>query len=562
MLTKRIYPPHFIFLALTVLCMALAGCNEDEFLEEQPIDFFTPGNSFENFEQFDAAVVDLYARARDIHYSTSNNSYMHHYGTDMMKDARLSGAGSRLGNYNAIEPTSGIVRFHWQNWFKIVSSVNIILTNLDGAELTPDEALQVEAESRFFRALAYRYLVYLFGGVPVYTDAIESPRTDFTRASEAEVFALMIDDLSFAADNLPGIGEVADGRVHELVARHYLAETYLSTGDTPAAISEASAVIDDPATALMTERFGVAAGVDTFDVYYDLFRRGSQNRSGGNTEALWVVQMETNVPGGLLSSTGGISANRFERFHAPASWTLNDPDGNSGMLRWVGDLNAGGRGVSFMQPTLWFENDLFASDFDTDIRNANHNYRRTIEYNNPESAFFGQSAIDFPGTVIESSDWRFYPWLTKVTTPFNHPAELYTDPTIFLLSASAGATYTDQYALRLAETYLLRAEAQLAAGNAEAAAADINVVRNRAEATPVAPGEVTLDYILDERARELSLEEQRRITLHRVGKLVERVRLYNTHNGPQIADHQGRWPIPLGEIEANVTGELTQNPGY
>lgn len=552
-----------LYLCALALCATLgSGCNEDEFLEEQPIDFFTPGNSFETFEQFDAAVVDLYARVRDIHYSTSNNSYMHHFGTDMMKDARLSGSGSRLGNYSDINPVSGIVSFHWRNWFKIVSSVNIIMQNLETADLGPEQATQIEAEARFFRGLAYRYLAYLYGGVPVYTEAIESPRTDFTRNSREEVFGQVINDLTFAADNLPGITEVADGRVHELVARHYLAEIYLSLDDPQEAINQTNIVINDEATALMTERFGVAAGVDTLDVYYDLFRRGSQNRSGGNTEALWVAQMETNVPGGLLSSTGGISANRFERFHAPASWTLNDPDGEPGMLRWVGDLNAGGRGVSFMQPTDWFEEVLWESDFDGDIRNANHNYRRTILYNNPESAFFGQSAIDFPGTVIESSDWRFYPWLTKVTTPFNHPSELYTDPSIFLLSSSAGATYADQYILRLAETYLLRAEAYLAAGDAAAAAADVNVVRTRAEATPVAPGDVTLDYILDERARELSLEEQRRITLHRVDKLVERVRLYNNHNGPQIQDHQGIWPIPLGDIEANVTGDLAQNPGY
>ena len=73
--------------------------------------------------------------------------------------------------------------------------------------------------------------------------------------------------------------------------------------------------------------------------------------------------------------------------------------------------------------------------------------------------------------------------------------------------------YRDVYALRLAETYLLRAEAYLGAGNIAQAAEDINVVRRRAEAPPVSSAEVDIDYILDERARELHLEENRLLTL-------------------------------------------------
>ncbi|WP_345673078.1 RagB/SusD family nutrient uptake outer membrane protein, partial [Streptomyces phyllanthi] len=127
---------------------------------------------------------------------------------------------------------------------------------------------------------------------------------------------------------------------------------------------------------------------------------------------------------------------------------------------------------------------------------------------------------------------------------------------------TAGALYRDQYLLRLPETYLLRAEAYLGKGDQVDAAADINVVRNRSKATPVAPGKVTIDYILDERARELVYEEPRRVTLHRVGKLVERVRKYNTLNKDEIKDYHGLWPIPFSEIEANKDVQMVQNPGY
>ena len=73
---------------------------------------------------------------------------------------------------------------------------------------------------------------------------------------------------------------------------------------------------------------------------------------------------------------------------------------------------------------------------------------------------------------------------------------------------------------------------------------------------------ITLDYILDERARELVSEEPRRLTLARMNKLAERVRLYNPVSAPSIQDFHNLWPIPQDAIDANLEAELIQNPGY
>ena len=145
----------------------------------------------------------------------------------------------------------------------------------------------------------------------------------------------------------------------------------------------------------------------------------------------------------------------------------------------------------------------------------------------------------------------------KLSEPCMHT----TSPT----RSGGGNSYKDTYAIRLPETLLIRAEAYLGLNNTALAAADINVIRNRAKATPVLPANVTIDYILDERARELYGEEMRPITLCRLGKLVERVRLY--HNNPiipgaNIMDRNNLWPIPQTEIDLNIDAVLTQNPGY
>lgn len=163
---------------------------------------------------------------------------------------------------------------------------------------------------------------------------------------------------------------------------------------------------------------------------------------------------------------------------------------------------------------------------------------------------------------------------------------------------------TDWYMIRIAETYLLRAEARLAQGNKQGAADDINVLRNRAGAKPVSAGDVNIDYILDERVRELFGEEQRWITLSRLScnpaatyvaecyptqdnttsnTLYERTRKYgwgyendltagrretytdalgNTRHRPNIQPFNYVLPIPNQIIESNKDREIKQNYGY
>jgi hypothetical protein len=144
---------------------------------------------------------------------------------------------------------------------------------------------------------------------------------------------------------------------------------------------------------------------------------------------------------------------------------------------------------------------------------------------------------------------------------FADPCHYFTDPA----RSGGGNDHKDRYSIRLAETILLRAEAYINLGLKDLAAADINMIRNRAQATPVAPANVTIDYLLDERARELYGEENRFITLRRVGKLVERVRALNNNPknpGLNIQDYHVLFPIPQNQIDLNINAPFPQNPGY
>lgn len=123
-----------------------------------------------------------------------------------------------------------------------------------------------------------------------------------------------------------------------------------------------------------------------------------------------------------------------------------------------------------------------------------------------------------------------------------------------------GGNTKDRMKFRLAETYLLLAEARMNQGNAEGAAEAINEVRRRAHASEITADDVTKDFLADERIRELAGEELRRFTLCRLGILKERSNKYN----PRVImeDKHLLWPIPQEVIDSNTGAEFPQNPGW
>ena len=569
--TKNVLPMATLIL-LTIL-FSITACNEDEFLEEVPIDFLSPANSFVNLKQFNSALITLYSNYRLNFWgqeSANNAPRSMFYGTDLvMNDKDL---GEAPPDYKALLlPTTNRVKNIWVPSYQIIYDANVIIGRADAeaSQLSEQERNAVKAEAMFFRALAYRILANLYGGVPIVLEETTLPRRDFVRASRAETYQQCAEDLRFAVANLSDISAVDDHRISKETANHLLAEVYISLGQWEEAIAAATAVISNPATALMTERFGSRMNDSDFggDVYWDLFRQENQNRSSGNTEALWVLQFEHLVEGG-----GGTRQLALERHTIPRLWRANvtNSDGKNQFLVGNGpNTNYYGRGSGFQRPNPYFLYDIWDESGPGDIRNSEHNIVRDFKINNPKSDFHGLFAIadNTPIRLRNYSDTarNFYPALAKNSTPGRHPSDLFAGNQSIpgSLTSAARKTWRDHYSMRLAETYLLRAEAHLGKGDKAAAAEDINVVRRRSSAADVTPDAVDIDYILDERLRELYYEEFRLLTLTRLGKLVERTRKFNPiFVGHSIQDYHDLWPIPFSEIEVNVEATLEQNPGY
>ncbi len=559
----------YLFIALI---LGSTSCGSD-FLDEKPLDFLSTANAFSNKDDFNASINNLYGLVRTEFFTRNDFNPMEFiYHTDIAY--QIANGNSNFNN--DFGPQSGWNN-HWGWLYKIVSEANTVISRIPSSKLSDADKLAFEAKGKFFRAFGYRNLAYLFGGVPLITEEIASEKVDFVRATRKEVYAQIISDLVFCTQNLPAITAVRDGEVSNLAAQHLLAEVYLADGQFQKAVDAASIVINDAATGLMSSRYGSRMSEVPGDVYWDMFQAKNQNRAGGNKEAIWVIQIETDVLGGSAVSSSQTGSFLLERVHPPL---IRDLRVNGvAPFNWpVGDYS-GGRGVGFMAPSKYFIENAY-DDPTNDIRNANHNFVRKYLANNPASPLYGQ-LIDFAnmpanstgtnGSVVTSgkADRSIYPYQTKCTQPFNHPAALY-DPRKqfpYQLQGSAGGTYADQYMFRLAETYLIRAEGYLGLNNNALAAADINVVRARSNAAPVAPGNVDIDYILDERMRELGVEEKRLLTLTRLGKVYDRIKKCNPYydgfnGGSAVQPHNNLIAIPQAQIERNRGAVLEQNPGY
>ncbi|MGF7469286.1 RagB/SusD family nutrient uptake outer membrane protein, partial [Alcaligenes nematophilus] len=331
---------------------------------------------------------------------------------------------------------------------------------------------------------------------------------------------------------------------------------YISLKEWPKAIEAATNVINNPNFHLMTERFGNKAQEDG-DVYFDLFQRNNQNRKMGNYEGLWVDQFEYQKPG------GGNSHNLVPWAINPFYSHLQGADNKPLFLGPTVEL--GGRPIGWFSTTDYMRETIWKDKYWEDMRNSPNNIMRDIKASNPQSSYYGQGIVE-SGAIKNFNNTLNRWWSVYFTNyvPINTvPSEFIIDTENGIVNSGAAASFSDSYIFRLDETYLLRAEAYLGNNEQQKAADDINKLIIRAKADYMAQAaDISIDFILDERARELYWEESRVFTLLRLDKLVERVKAHNPITGNNIGDYQNLWPIPTREIETNSEKVLDQNPGY
>lgn len=588
-----------LFLILPALLL-LGACNDDEFLTEHPKYFYTPDNAFSTQDQVDQVLLSCYSSIRDIQSMRSEGRIYFVFrccnGTDMY-DVTSIRANYRFNDYSIINPEHEVFKFIFRYWYQMISYANLALyaADLPGISWDSEQSkAYAKAQAHFFRAWAYRNLGECFGGVFIVEDICTEPRFNFERKTRVQTYQYAIDELEGCLDDFPET-MAQRARIVKGAAQHTLAQLYLDMGialeeenrseDAKAAykksVQYAGDLIDGGVYSLMKQRFGTrmsegptyyyannskmktpdhtyaSAGVVLEgNVIWDMYQTGNIAYQDGNNESIWIIRGDLKA---YKDGDGGAKLN-YSRSFSPSIREAT-PGVCDGLME-----DTGGRGVSWVMPTEYVRTQIWSGKWGGgDLRNSDVVFRRTILGNVPGSAYYGRP---IPWSVIyregadastrEKAYTQAFPISCKVAS------DIYPDDDS---GGNKSYLYRDDYVIRLAETYLIRAEAHMRAGAPDKAADDINAIRTRAQCTYlVGEGDVNLDLILDERARELLYEENRWNTLLRMGGTVavDRIREYSYWDYPRTATMKNYsvWPIPQSVIDTNKDVKITQNEGW
>lgn len=600
---------------INILIIALAlffsvGC--EKILEEHPQSQIVP-SFFNSPAGVLGGIAGVYNEIRG-QWGTEGFSMEMQAGTDEFIQGASSGGGP-VHTFNGLNGTN--FGSAWGSAFTCINTLNGVLKfgqNIDLPEATKKQYL---AQAKFLRAFWYFYLVQTWGDVPLNTEFITVPSQSAKRDPAAEVYKLIIQDLTDAAAALPDkptapfLGKAAT----KPVALFFLAKAYLTRGwltNSQADFAEAAKISD----AIIANK--ATYGLDLWQDFGDAFVPANDY----GKETMFVSDHSNDAKFGYYSVGGGASGGFaqnltpwFTNWNYPNNSGINSfvntsgvlaNSGTSGMIRdsyygrpyqrirpnSVKQTSGENTGKNYFLDQAFTKRDVdsrYANTFysvyisNTTVTNTATaaNNKRGIGYTMqigidtavwlPDYEIVGAPQFNgtrpFKGIIAPPSLWKsdLYPAIKKHMDPsrgtnFNDPS---TRPVVIT---------------RFAEVYLVGAEAYLQSGNKAKAAELLNVIRQRAAyrktntaaqnaaavtAMTIKAEDVTIDFILDERSRELYGEWMRYYDLVRTKSLVRRVKAWNVEASPYVKEIHMLRPIPQSQIDRTVEGPpFPQNPGY
>lgn len=543
------------------LLSLLLGFNSCEsYLEEENPSEIT-AESYIDEDTADELVVGVYSALRDVYkqYSTM------FYGTDIFTTQSALYSYNSLNEYYNMTSSTGGIEGVWDYNYQVVSNANTVINQYENEISWSDSNLEEKAygiaQAKGLRALAYYNLVQQFGGVVLSLDEIATIDFSYTRSTEEECFAQIIEDLE---DAIPDLESDPDfGRFSKRAAEHLLADVYVTRGyksfgsdsDFTSAAEYAELAIDsyDITSQTYAEVFDYDNQENDEILFSIQYSESGETDDGDNDKQGIIMNQVYNYIGiERTTSTYGevvLAAKPTDFFYG--LFTDNDSRDD----------------VTFFRALFATEETSYSSDNGTDYISIGDtvvyypkNSLSTDElkdkldrywvYQPDEYAYDAASNID--GVIYQYSDNSLktnFPIFKKFNDEYSNGED---------------GGVRDTYVFRVAETHLIAAEAYLEAGNTSEALAHINVVRERATGVANYYTSIDIDDILNERALELAGESNRWNVLKRTGKLEERINLYNPHvidHGEFDADVHLVRPIPSDEMELS-DGSLEQNPGY
>jgi hypothetical protein len=582
--------------------VTMESCKKD-WLTPKPLSFLSAEGTLTDLVGFNAALNGCARNLRDEWYGDGAPIISETIFSEIAVEGTDDKTGPAQNMDVLIKPDANLnsvdfnkIGWYWtQEWIGI-RLANTIITRLPGAASISDANKNIIlGKAYFYRAYDYYRLTNQFGDVPCPLKELTTAKTDFASVKREVILQRMKTDLEFSVANVPWATDKGD--VNKGACYHLLAKINLALGLFDDAITAATAVISQGTYKLMTTRFGVDAGVTTKNVTWDL-HRPENKAAANNTEALFIVTdrlgVANNFAGGIQTMRNACPGYSIAGIKTPAGGTAMVALASTASAPIEFDyMQIFGRGIGRCRSTPYYYNDIWddANDHRHDTVSGNWMYMENLKYANPAlkgvDANYGQRLRLFNGSTLLCSDTlrQWFPWPHY---------KLYVPDTE---NTPMRGGHTDYYVMRLAETYLIRAEAYVWKGQGAQAMADINAVRTRANCAPLTnSGAVNIGTVLDERAKELYYEEARKTELTRIAflfaktgasyngktytlanfstsnfmidRILEKNIFYKKNfvtihqDMMKISQFHVLWPVPQSAIDGNSDGRINQNIGY
>lgn len=644
--------------APALMVAVMASCSDD-FLKPDPMSEFEPGATFgtESGIQAAMAMADRHLGRMFIDLGNTNSMGML---SDLLYSETTVAAKTDMGSANIranfadnVTPSSWMetgnnsgaeIGWVWNDMWDHVKYANTILDYVDGVEtLSQDVKNEYKGRALFHRSWAFYNLTFWYGNIPLVTTLPTGPKKNYISCPQSEVVKKIVEDLKQAVEWVPSQNEMNQwGSINKEACRHLYIKALLADGQFREAENQATILIEQSGRSLMRSTFGkdIKPGeAKTWkierNVIWDLHRPENKILAA-NTEYIlgfvnvseqafqklvWARTLLPHYRGNILTADGTPGNGLLYLARSDSKYNVETD--------W---LRATGRGIGVTRPTDWAQRTLWVypgfDDNKEDHQDLRHNpavgnwmRMEDMTYDNPATKYYKQNLMLYaPEDVVSKSgklirekgqllctdtirSWFDFPYYKVYMLDAEKEASLGSND---FQGATLGSN-GNCYIFRLAETYLLRAEARLYQGNAGGAAADVNEVRKRANAKYMYPT-VNIGDIMNERARELYMEEFRKAELGRVSMILantgipdewgnvydketwnkqngtdrtggsywyQRLMHYSFYNSPDVPfksggieitykmdKHNLYWPIPHFAETANSEAKLWQNFGY
>ncbi|MEL7599751.1 MAG: RagB/SusD family nutrient uptake outer membrane protein [Proteiniphilum sp.] len=583
---KKIYLVSILFIAMFIRCT--------DFLDQDNRSNVPSDDFYKTQAGFESLTNSAYASLRSIY---NMQPLIFSAGTDLYGDGKSQGVV--MNYYKSLLPSESNVLNFYTRCYQGIQLANSVIYYGDITEESAVRAQYID-EARFIRAFYYFQLVQQFGAIPLTKEMYTGAVMNFERTGIKEVYEFIISEFVLLAGNeshlkdrdASGVSRANKRAAAFFASKAYLTRAYLNgqgyesleenialATDFQSAITYALQAIDGENPSLSIDN---AFGIDNEE----------------NNEIFWSVQFSA-VSMENPSSDGSYQQSQFGSYLGGSEYQLNKSiDGN--LSPALNLFQKYSKGDGRLEQTFMLElHGTYAPTFQQS-KNGYFNYY-TAPTTTPIWVYYAphwatdadiaawkaddphgikanaiiSKTLASGGEAPNTGDGSTATWEARRHMDFGVPCIKKFDDYTSVSNRSSTCSTHDVVVSRLGEAYLIAAEAYIGAGKTTEASQMINKLRSRPGTIKngfltqmtVSATDMDIDFILDERAREMAGEYVRWTDLKRTHKLVEYVTQYN-EDGVSESDMKGAdgnykflRPIPQDAIDKNQT-KVEQNPGY